>query len=93
MGHSGVTRRQLAYVAAGDETPSERSIRDDLDAEFPRGLQESDGLILNIQGEGRVLNLDGRDGVDGVCPAKSRSRDLTESEMFNFSSPIEGSRI
>jgi len=74
----------LAYVAAGDEAPSEGRICDDLDAKFPRGLQESDGLILDVQGEGRVLDLDGGDGVDGVCPAKGGSRDFESPRYLTF---------
>ena len=74
----------MTYVATGDEAPSEGRVCDDLDAEFPRGLQEPDGLILDVQSEGRVLDLDGKNGVDSVRPAKSRSRDLRESEVFNL---------
>ena len=81
---------QLTYVAAGDETTSKGGTCDDLDAEFPRGLQEPDGIILDVQGEGRVLDLDSGDGVDGVCPAKSWSRDLVESNVFDLPGSGEG---
>ena len=47
------------YVAAGDEAPSERGVGDDLDPEFSRGFQEPNGLIFDVQCEGRILDLDG----------------------------------
>ena len=77
-------------MPAGDETPPEWRVRDDLDAEFPRSLQEPDGLILNVQGEGGVLDLDGRDGVDCVYPTKGRSGDFREPEVFDLSGSREG---
>ena len=84
MSHSTFGRGELTYVAAGDEAPSERGVCDDFDAKFPRGLQESDGLVLNVQGERRVFDLDSGDGVDGVCPTEGRSRNLRESEVFDL---------
>ena len=79
----------MTCIAAGDETPSEGRISNDLDPKLPSGLQEADGLVLDVQGEWRVLDLDGGDGVDGVCPAKGRSRDLGESEVFDLPGPRE----
>ena len=76
------------YVAASEETPPERSVGDDLDPEFPRGFQEPDGLILDVQREGRVLDLDGGDGVNGMCSAKGRSGDLRQSNMSELPGPM-----
>ena len=72
---------------------------DDLDTEFHRSLQESDGIILDVHNkqvkliparapEGGVLDLDSGDGVDRVCPAKSWSRDLVESELGHCSNGV-----
>ena len=83
----------MAHIAAGDKASSEGRVCDDLDAELPHGLQESDALILDVQGEGRVLDLDGRDGVDSVCPTKGRSRDLGESDVFELSGSRERIKI
>ena len=63
----------MTHVAASDETPSEGRVRDDLDAELPCGLQKSNSLVLNIQGEGRIFYFNGCDRVDGVRSTKSRS--------------------
>ena len=80
----------MTYVATGDEASSEGRVCDNLDAEFPRGLQEPNGLVLDVQGEGRILDLDSGDRVDGMRPAKGRSRDLGESEMFDLPGSGEG---
>ena len=79
-----VPRRRLTHVAAGDETPPEGRVCDDLDPEFSRSLQQSNGVILDVQGEGRVFDLDSRDGMDGMRPTKSQSRDLRESDVFDL---------
>jgi hypothetical protein len=39
---------------------------------------------LDVQGEWRVLNLDGRDGVEGMHSTKGNSRDFGESEVFDL---------
>ena len=64
------------HVFACDETTSERSIRYDRDTELASGLQQTDLLVLDVQGEGRILDLDGSDRVDGMCAPKSRCGDL-----------------
>jgi hypothetical protein len=62
--------------------PFRGKICDDLDAELRCGLHESDGPALDVQGEWRVLNFGGRDGVCDVCPTKGKGRDLGGSEVF-----------
>lgn len=73
---SGTFRRHISrcstHVATSDESPSERRVRDDFDPEFSRSLQESDGFILDVQGEGRVFDFDGGNGVNSMCPTKGR---------------------
>ena len=41
-------QKQLAYVATGEEPPSERRVSDDLNAELPRSLQEPDSVLLDV---------------------------------------------
>lgn len=50
-----------------------RELDCNLNAKLSRGLQGSD-----VQGEGRVLNLDDRNAVDGVCLTKGKSGDPWE---------------
>ena len=82
-----IAPKQLTYVATGDETPAKGSVCDDLDSKLPRSLQDSNRLILDVQGEGGIFNLDGRDWVDQVCPAKGRSRNLREPDVFDLPGP------
>ena len=90
MNWTTTSRGVITYVATGDETPAEGSVCDNLDTELPRHLQESDRFILDVQGEWGIFNLDGRDRMDRMCPAKGRNRDLAESDVFNLSSPTRG---
>jgi len=71
-GLSIIISRCSTHVATSDESSSERRVCDDFDPEFPRSLQESDGLILDVQSEGRVFDFDGGDGVNSMCPTKGR---------------------
>jgi hypothetical protein len=50
----------------------------------PRGIHKSDCPALDVQGELQVLNLDGRDGVEGMRSTKGKSRDLGEFEVFDL---------
>ena len=79
----------MTHITASNETPSEGSVCDDLDSEFPRGLHESDSVGLDVQGKSRVFDLDGRNRMNGMCPTKGRSRDLTEPDVSDFSSSID----
>ena len=77
-------------LRGGRWRPFRGRVYDDFDTELPRCLHESDGPVLDVQGEWRVLNLDGCDG--GMRPTKSRTRDLGESEVFGLPSPRGGER-
>ena len=72
-GRSIVTRKWLTHVATVDETPSERRVCDDLDREFPCGLEEFDRFALDVQRGGRVPDPNDGDRVDGVCSTEGRS--------------------
>jgi hypothetical protein len=65
--------------------PFRGRVCDDLDARLPRGLHESDGPALDVQGEWRVLNLDGRDGV-GACALRRAKAEILEGPrcLFNL---------
>lgn len=84
---------KLTHVATSDETPAEGSVRDNLYIKVPGSLQKSDGFILNVQGEWRIFDLDGRYRMDCVCPAKGRSRDLAESDVFDLSNSATGESV
>lgn len=82
-------QKRFVHKTASEQAPSKGRVSNDLHAEFPRGLQKPDGLPFDVQGERRVLYLDGRDWVHCVCPAEGRSGDLRKPNVFD----LPGSRV
>ena len=74
-------------ISACEKATSDGRVGDDLDAELARGLQHRILFVLDVEGERRVLDLDRRDGVHGVCTAESRRRDLRQAEVLHFPGP------
>jgi hypothetical protein len=67
------------------QSTSERGVRYYRDAEFSGCLEQGDLGVFDVEHEGRVLDLEGSDGVDCVCPAESLGGALRETEVFDFS--------
>lgn len=59
------------HVLPGKEPAAERRVCHNGDAELPCRPKDIDLGILNVEREWRVLDLHGRDRVDGLCAAES----------------------
>ena len=78
--------RACAYthVFARQEAASQRRVCDDSDAELTRCLEETDLLVLDVEREGRVLDLDGRNGVHRVCTPQALRRAFGKTDVLHF---------
>lgn len=72
---------------SSQETAAERRVRDDLDAEFAGGLQETDLGVLNVEREGRVLDLDCSDWVHSMSSAQRLRGHLGKAKVLDFTLP------
>lgn len=71
-------------VRARQEAAAERRVGDDGDAELAAGGEQGDGGKLDVEAEGRVFDLYGGDGVDGVGAAEGGRGAFGEAEVFDF---------
>lgn len=76
-------------VCAREHAPPDRRVCDNGDAELARGLQHVDLGRLDIEREGRVLDLDGGDGVDGVRTTQRSGTALAQAEVFDLAFVLE----
>lgn len=77
-----------AHDVAREHAAAERRVRDDDDAEFARGAQQVDLLVLDVKRDRRVLDLECSDGVDRVGAPERRCRAFGYAEVFHFAVSI-----
>jgi hypothetical protein len=75
------------HKLASEEPASEGRVRDDLDAELAAGGEQVNLGVLNVEREGRVLDLHRGYGVHGVRAAQGVGRDFGKAEVLDFSCP------
>ena len=80
------------HPLAEEEAVPKRRVRDDLDSELARRLEQRGLLVLNVERNGRMFDLDCRDGVHGVCAAKGFGADLREPKVLDLTRPAVRSR-
>lgn len=80
---------EAAHVFAGDEASPERRVRDDLDPELARRFEQPDLGVLDVEREGRILDLQCQDGVHGVCAAERLFGDFRQADVLDLASPEE----
>lgn len=71
----------------GEQAAAQGRVCDDLDSELARGREDPDLRVLDVETEGRVLELG---GGNQMCAAESRGRRFGEAEVFDFASPGGG---
>lgn len=76
------------HILPCDKPTAERRICDDCNAELARDLKEPNLLVLDIEREGRVLDLQRRDRVHGMCAPKCVCRALREAEVLYLAGPV-----
>ena len=74
--HAILASRGLGCQRTREEPAAERRVRDDLDAKLASSLEQRDRVVLDVEREGRVFDLQCRDGVHGVRAAEGGGRDL-----------------
>ena len=82
-----ITWRINAYVLTSQETTTKRRVGDNSDAELLARFEESDLLVFDIEREGRVLDLEGRDGVHRMRATESLLRAFGQANVANLSLP------
>ena len=68
-----------ALDGSGHEASNEGAIGYDGHAELSARVEEIDFRIFDVQSEGTVFDLDGGDGVSGVCATEGCRRDFREA--------------
>lgn len=69
----------------GEKTASERSVRYDGDAQLVGGPEEVDLGVFNIEGEGRVFDLNRGDRMHSVGSTEGCSRALGQPQIPDLS--------
>lgn len=72
---------------AGEEAAAERGVGDDGDAELAAGAQQV--VVLNVEREGRVLDLDGVNVGDLAGAAQGGGAALAQAEVLDLAGVLE----
>jgi len=68
-----------------EKTTTKRTVSNNFHSEFASGFQEGDLVIFDRELERRVFNLDGGDGMDGVCTSKGSTGAFGEANVSDLS--------
>lgn len=74
---------------AGKDTTGERRVGDKGDVQLLAGLHDADLGVLDIEGEWRVFDLVGGDGVNGVGTAEGSGGSLRDTQVLDLARPME----
>ena len=77
------------YVFPGEQPTSKRTVRDDRRPELSCGLEQPNLLVLDVEREGGVLDLEGRNGVHRVCAPERLGGALGEAEMLHLALSVD----
>lgn len=76
----------------GEDTTGERGVGDKGDVQLLAGLHDPDLGILDIEGEWRVFDLVGGDGMDRVGAAEGSGGSLRDTQVLDLASPRENQK-
>lgn len=76
----------------GEDTTGERGVGDKGDVQLLARLHDADLGILDIEGEWRVFDLVGGDGMDRVGTAEGSGGSLRDTQVLDLASPRENQK-
>jgi hypothetical protein len=75
------------YILSGDQTPSKGRVGNNFDSKLTGRVEDVDFWVFDVKREGRILHLDGSNGVHFLSPTQSVRRAFRQPEIFHFPLP------